>query len=263
MHAGSLTLTSLLLVSACGARTVLDAPDAAPEAAGFPPHPPCASASGVRLCDGSCPSLSIPDCKGYGCTHPIDESGSPAPMGICWADTPESDYLCDGCSAGDACLQRTNGAWVCVPADVCAALWDAGITNVCRYADKRSYDHRVIPEGIGCPAKETAVHEYEACGGNCAPCSTMSNRCNGVAPDHPFGICNDDSEPYSPAFACGVSPFCGGVPDEVCAVPDVPDADLSVALKYGTCMDRPGCLDFATRFPGGLGCYDSNGSRIH
>jgi len=263
VHAFSLTVASLVVFCACGARTTLDGSGSKADAGGFPGHPACASASGVRLCDGICPPLSVPDCKGHGCTHPVDESGDAAPMGVCWADTPETDFLCDGCAAGDACLQRTTGAWVCVPSDVCEALWDAGVTDVCRYADKRTYDHRAVPDASGCPAKETAVHEYEACGGDCPPCSTMGNRCNGVAPDHPFGICNDDSEPYNASFACGVSPFCGGLADFACAVPDVPDSDLSVAREYGTCMDRPGCLDFATRFPGGLGCYDASGNRLN
>jgi len=246
----------LLALAACG-RTELDAPDASTSS--LPAHPACASASGVRLCGGladECPVPADPPCIGYGCTDLLDYDGNVTTVGVCWADTAESDWRCDGCSIGDGCLQRRPGEWICVPIDVCDALWDLGARDVCRYADKSRYDHRPIPSGTtGCPANaSTSSFTYRACGGDCPPC-VAGQRCNGVAPDHPFGICNGPfgSTAYDPSYSCGTSPPCHGA--DVCAVPDVAQADLSVGEAYGTCMPVNNCFQFASDFPGGLRCY--------
>jgi hypothetical protein len=46
-------------------------------------------------------------------------------------------------------------------------------------------------------------------------------------------------------------------------VPDVPAEDFDVAFDYGICMKQVDCLDLASRFPGGLGCYDATRSQVH
>ncbi len=245
---------------ACGGRTSLDAPAA--DNLDFPPHPTCASASGVRICGAGCPPLDLSQCKGYGCTDAIDDDGATATAGICWSDTRETNFLCDNCDTGDACLARTDDRLECVPADVCAALWDRGETNVCRYADKRRYDHQQLPVGTGCPSK---AGEWHACGGDCPTCPD-GTRCDGVSPYHPFGICHgafNSISPYDPNVVCSNPAFCGtGGVNMVCAVLNVPDADLVVAFQYGICMDPKSCADFASRFPGGLTCYDAAMHRV-
>ncbi len=197
----------------------------------------------------------------------IDFDGDASSVGICWADSAETDWLCDGCNIGDGCLQRKASQWVCVPIDVCETLWNLGVRNVCRYADKTRYDDRAIPLGAGCPPPaSTPNYTYYACGGDCAYACGPSQRCNGVVPDHPFGLCNGGpglGGAYNSSFSCGTSPPCDGFsPDYLCAVPNVPDVDIDVARRYGVCMPKAHCFDFAADFPGGLGCYDAAGNRL-
>ena len=139
----------------------------------------------------------------------------------------------------------------CVPVDVCVALWNLGARDVCRYADKSRFDDRPLPHATGCPKP---AGQYHACGGECAPCE-IADRCVGVSPDHPFGLCNGDAmSGYDSAFSCGHG--CA-----VCAVFDVPAFDFKLAFQYGVCMASvDACLDFASRLPGGLGCYDATGA---
>lgn len=186
----------LVALAACG-RSELDVTPPTDLDAGAADADACLTSSGVRLCGGpagrpdACPALPAGSCLGYGCTGAFDFDGHETTAGICWADTAETDWLCDGCSIGDGCLQRSAGEWVCVPIDVCAALWNLGVRNVCRYADKERYDHRPMPAGAGCPEPaSTANSTYFACGGDCSFSCGSSQRCNGVAPDHPFGLCN-------------------------------------------------------------------------
>ncbi len=254
-----------MVLMACGGRTMLSGAD--DDQHPFSSHPPCASTSGVRICGDGCPALGATMCPGYGCTDAIADDGSTASAGICWSDTAETQYLCDDCNEGDACVQRVSGELECVPADVCAALWDLGVTNACRYADKRTYDHRALPEGAtGCPSK--TVDEWHACGGDCPPCPAPT-RCDGVSPDHPFGVCHgavSSLSPYNPQISCSNALFCDvgtGPSNVVCAVPDVPAEDFDVAFDYGICMKQVDCLDLASRFPGGLGCYDATRSQVH
>lgn len=68
--------------------------------------------------------------------------------------------------------------------------------------------------------------------------------------------------PYDPNVVCGNPTFCGTGVNMVCAVFDVPNDDLAVAFHYGICMDPKSCADFASRFPGGLTCYDAAMHRV-
>ena len=228
---------------ACASRSELDVPvDSTP--------PICKTESGVRLCGLGCPNLEPPDCSGRGCEAVSPYDGVTSDAGVCWSDSVETEYRCDGCSEGDACLSRDD-VLLCVPTDVCKALWERGVRDVCRYTDKRKYDNQPLPHGVGCPS---TVSGWHACGGDCPSCDP-ADRCVGVSPDHPFGLCNGDmTDGYmAKEFSCPVR-----------AVFDVPSEDLQVALQYAVCMaDAQSCVARAKDFPGGLGCYDFEGNRLN
>jgi hypothetical protein len=277
----------LAVLLGCGARTPLPggpgdggaafsssagAGGAAQGAGGFPPHPPCASADGVRLCGDGCPPLPAPECPGFGCTPTLDRTGDvPSGAGVCWADVPgDAELLCNACPDGQVCAYRSADQLVCVSEDVCAALWDLGATDVCRYADKSAYDHRRLQEPAGaCPSFEPSPPLEGLCGGACGGCEN-GYRCTGRSPSHPFGMCV-----YTGAFDApgGVDPCarapdgtmlqtCGaeGEPGVSCAIFEDALEDEPAAMAYGVCYG--GCAAVAAVFPGGMTCYNDAGQKV-
>jgi hypothetical protein len=233
---------------------------------------PC-SAGGVRICGMGCPTLDTTSCPG-GCQPVSTLSGGDAGISVCWSDDPSADVLCSVCSDGQACLQRTPSSLVCVPLDLCAHLWDIGVRDVCRYADKSTYDDEPLATPSGCPADATIL----VCGGTCTGCPDpgSANRCVGRSPNHPFGICPPDdgaADPNDPS-SIAVCSFTNdgytvpcvqpGSPDGPvsCAVFQTPASDESVARLYGLCIDQGLCTQMATDFPGGLQCYDAGGNLL-
>ena len=257
---------------ACGSRSDLQVGSTRADVTTFAPHPECATADGVRLCGGSapCPEIPAPTCPGFGCTHALDVAAAMASGGVCWSDLPDDGrYSCATCDDGDVCIQRGPDALVCVSPHVCEALWDIGVRDVCRYADKSRYDHRPIPQAMNpCP---TDPRKHSACGGACGSCK-QGTRCVGRSPDHPFGLCTTDnvqtSAEYGPcsivngAAATWCQPPGGAQSGWVCAVFHVADPDRDAALRYGLCMFHDECLSTAAAFPGGLECYDVAGKQI-
>lgn len=236
---------------------------------------PCRSTSGVRICGGAqaqCPELDTSACPGLGCSPAWSESSAaPAGGGVCWSDAKEViKRSCWMCGDGEACIQRTEGELVCVPSDVCEALWGVGVRDVCRYSDKSAYDGEPIPDGpAGCPeviADPVNPPQAKLCGGVCGGCDGPE-LCTGRSPRHPFGMCfaSNDESPCS-VTAAGVVPGC--IPDsswpnnEYCAVFDVESPDVPAAEKYGACIHYSRCLELAKLLPGGLHCYDNAGKRV-
>ena len=253
-----------LLLSSCGGRSQVATDDndrertQVPDPWGSGGQASCETGDGVRVCGGPCRWLDAPECPGYGCTPAHDRvGGSASDAGVCWADAPaEVAELCNACPDGMVCAQRRPDELVCVPESVCAALWDLGATDVCRYAYKSAYDHRALPEPKTCP------FDGRFCGGACGDCGGIF-RCTGRSPAHPYGICVGSGG--AGLFRCGVSekgqdPAC--LPNSVCAVLDVPAADEAAALRYGVCMDEDSCLAVAAELPGGLRCFDAAGKKV-
>jgi hypothetical protein len=282
-------LTGWLVLAAlagCGARVVVDAAtgggpggagagdasaSSTASAGGFSPHPECAAADGVRLCggpQGQCPPLAAPECPGFGCTPAIDiASLTVSATGVCWADAPlGAAAACTACLDGQVCAQRYDDQLVCVPPEVCEALWDLGASSVCRYADKSAYDHQKLPSPEGpCPAEAPST----LCGGACGAC-LASERCTGRSPGHPFGICvqiNGNANP-SPFWECSMDeggkiltpcPFV----KPICGVFDAAAGDLAAARRYGLCFDDADrCLGLAKTLPGGYLCFDEKGQAL-
>lgn len=258
---------------ACGARTDFYDGTRSGGIASFAPHPACATADGVRLCGGDtgCPEIAAPTCAGFGCTHAFDVNQlTLAAGGVCWSDLPDDGRdSCATCADGQVCVERGPDSLVCVSPHVCEALWDIGVRDVCRYADKSRYDHRSIPDvSSACPVDSNS---YRVCGGACATCKPRT-RCVGRSPDHPFGICTTDVVETTAEFApCSivngaVTSWCqspgGAQSDWACAAFSAPQADRAAALRYGLCMLRHECLTVASALPGGLECYDVAGKRI-
>jgi hypothetical protein len=174
-------------------------------------------------------------------------------------------HTCSSCDDGEVCIQRDADQLVCVSPHVCEALWDIGVRGVCRYADKRTYDHQPLPLAPGgCPG---AANKHVICGGGCGLCG-VGDRCVGRSPDHPFGICTNSSAPSLAEFApCSITeagmaewcdPFHAQDRSWACAVFRVPDADRKAALRYGTCVYRDSCRLAAAALPGGVSCFDEN-----
>jgi hypothetical protein len=236
---------------------------------GFTPHEPCTAADGTRVCggDASCPWLGAPECLGYGCTSALDrDSLEASAAGVCWADLPTTGIeLCYGCREGDLCLHRTAEQLICVPAAVCEALWDLGVTDVCRYSDKTPYDHQPLPSLSGdCPG---GSKEGTICGGSCPPCHT-EDRCSGRSPTHPYGVCAGlevHGDPNQPVYRC--SPDGKDTTERVCQddwacmVYDQPTS-TPLARRYGICKGMERCLHAAKYLPGGVSCYDAAGKKI-
>lgn len=276
------TIATLLwagLAGACGGRTTTDTPGGTPDAgddaaSAFPPHGPCASADGVRVCGGTndCPALTPPACPGFGCTAALDVSTEvPSTGGVCWSDlSDQGGTLCAACDDGSVCIQRGTQQLVCVSPHVCEALWDDGVQDVCRYADKSAYNHQALPEPSGpCPV---AAGQNWACGGACGACRN-GEHCVGRSPSHPFGICTwPPLDPLPDGAPCSIGPSGAADPwcdpqnrtdtSSVCAVFRVSSADESVAMQYGICIPRNPCLAMAASLPGGIDCYDASGNRL-
>ena len=256
------------MVAACGARTELASSDPSANDAGIGPHPLCASAGGVRLCGGDppCPELPPPVCKGVGCQRALDAlTGAPSAGGACLADVPDyGNTPCNACRDGEACLMRGSGELVCVPLDVCHALWDIGVRNVCRYSDKSAFDDRPIaPPPTACPELARSL-PGALCGGACGDCTYPLDRCSGRSPTRPYGICNRTY--FSADIAtCSIGP--SGVPshwcnatrqnDYVCVVYKNGTDSVALGKRYGSCLPPNYCLAFRTLL--GFDCYDSNG----
>jgi hypothetical protein len=229
-------------------------------------------AGGVRLCGGACKWLDGATCPPSGCEAISGLGGETSAAGVCWSDDPEATVSCATCADGDACLQRSSSALVCVPADVCYSLWREGYQNVCRYADKAAFDDRPLPVATGCPAGAPPV----VCGGDCPACgSSLGTRCIGRSPDHPFGLCaelENDSNPADPGLlrTCSLvgnkyrvgCPWGGSssAPSYSCAVFRTGPADQAAAKAAGLCMRAEACQAAAVTLPGGLDCYGENGT---
>lgn len=255
---------------ACGARSDIDFGDVVgsggPDAS-FGPHPLCASASGVRLCGGDppCPEIPAPVCPGYGCQHASDvTTGVQANGGICIADLPDyGTFPCYACKDGEACLTRPNGDLVCVPVDVCHALWDIGVRDVCRYADKSIYDDRplALPSTGACPRK------YTLCGGACT-CLYPEERCTGRSATRGYGFCEgalglglhpEDIRGCSLSASSYPLIWCDpNYPETwVCGVYKNGPQSAVVSRKYGTCIGREACIQLRGLM--NIECYDAHG----
>jgi hypothetical protein len=236
---------------------------------GFAPHLPCTSAEGVRLCGGNtaCTWLNAPECPGYGCTAAIElYSNGESTAGVCWADLADKgSNPCVACKDGEVCVYRAPNRLVCVSPTVCEALWDMGETDVCRYADKRAYDHQPLPTPIGpCPTNWYLT----LCGGECGDCDEMIATCTGRSPGRPIGICipktsNGQHGTCALNVDGTIAHWCPDTPfAAVCAVFDVPSVDVPEARHYGVCMERDLCKAAAASIPGGLHCYDDKGQQL-
>jgi hypothetical protein len=269
-----------LLTPCCGGRVELDGVPGSgvgggaggassttedPGAGGFAPHPECAAADGTRICGGSnCPWLEPPECLGYGCAPAISHNTlKPSDGGVCWADLPDAAAeLCYGCREGELCIHRTPDQLVCVPREVCEALWDLGVRDVCRYADKTPYDHQPIPSAPSnaCPGGQDTM----ICGGGCGSCG-FSTRCIGRSPSHPYGLCAGFESKTDTLLSC--SPDAATMhkrscqPDWACAIFDTSGSG-PIARRYGICNSIDACLDAAKHLPGGVSCYDSAGKKL-
>lgn len=274
-----LCLLGGLGLAGCGGRTSMQTDATGADASAFSAHAPCTSSDGVRLCGGSlnCPPISPPSCPGYGCTAARDDvTDVAAAGGVCWADLPDNGSTsCAICDDGEECVERASQELVCVSPAVCAALWDDGVRDVCRYADKSQYDHRPLRSPSGtCPVDPS---QHWACGGACGACPE-GQHCVGRSPDHPFGICTWPPAPTLPDGApCAIGPGGARAPwcdpfdtsnsNTVCAVFHVDPTDQNVAMAYGICVPRTPCLALASTLPeglpGGLDCYDATGRRLN
>ncbi len=239
---------------------------------GFADHPQCVSASGVRLCGGDppCPELPAPVCPGYGCQRSADiDSGAPASGGICLADLQDQGrYPCFACDDGDACITRPNGDLVCVPLDVCHALFQIGVRDVCRYADKTPYDDRPLDSsGEPCPTSLFGP----LCGGACGKCGQPAAVCSGRSATRRFGFCEGTLNGSPDAIRTCSLPATGGLPtvwcdpyypdNWACAVYRNGDGSDAVAKRYAAaCMSLEDCKKL--RGPVGLECYDRFGSLV-
>jgi hypothetical protein len=285
--------STLLLVWAimigCGGRVELDGPPGSGmggagasastttsndtgSSGGFAPHPECAASDGTRICGGeACPWLEPPECVGYGCASALSRDSLEASNGgVCWADLPSAGAeLCYGCPEGDACIHRTAEQLICGSIGVCEALWDLGVTDVCRYADKTPYDHQPIPNppSAECPGGDVGA----LCGGGCSPCNP-SQRCVGRSPTHPFGLCaskGSDDDPANYVRRCspdetGEDSPCINIqwsPEVACAVFEGTGAP-KLARRYGLCLSKDDCLHAAAHLPGGVVCYNDKGKKL-
>ncbi len=221
---------------------------------------------GTRLCGGVC-GLA-PDCPG-GCLPIVGGDGSPSTYGVCFADLPDKGQTpCAVCDTGEGCVQRSPGAYACVPLMICASLLALGAGDVCWYGDKSPYDGRGIDIPTTCPDSTPPLHQDHAmCGGACGACDPTLGaltRCIGQGPSHPVGICATPSGPvvntHDPSQypRCTVtgdtsSAPCGG--PYKCAIFPAPPAEATVAKDNGICILAQDCTGLAASLPGGLTCY--------
>jgi hypothetical protein len=262
-----------LALGACGGRTTLIDVGAAARDAGadvrtdarpIEAGPVCTAPDGVRLCGHGCAWLAAPECAGLGCVEAVDRNtGAKTGEGVCMSDMPDQGKEpCWDCPDGDTCLELQGQGLVCVPEAVCRALWNTGVRDVCRDADKHAYDGRAIPTWTkSCPSPYTPLsHYYLMCSGSCGGC-TPGASCSGRSPDHPLGVCvPENGQDGSPCTVQpGVGHDCGALGLDDCAVYNVPQADESAALEYGFCSTDADCKDLAKLLPGGITCYDRSG----
>jgi hypothetical protein len=250
----------LVLAVGCGARTSIDlaasSTDAEVPADAFvdtgPDADACRTPGGVRICGGShhCPWLDTRDCPANGC----EPTGATSDTGVCFSDLADMGTRpCDYCQDGEVCAWRKQGL-VCVPMDLCTALWSAGDLNGCRYSDKTSFDDSPLPTpsgpcpgGLGVRPGQNAV----LCGGACGGCAA-SLPCVGRSPGRPFGVCANALAGFPATCQAAASNQCA--PGASCAIFNVPQPDQSVADQYGMCMLLPECHDAEGVLPGGLSC---------
>lgn len=275
--------TFVVLVVSCGGRqSATEMQDASLPGDAMEPTDGsrCETSSGVRICQqqGVCPWLDAPVCPGAGCTSPLalDDGGTSA-TGVCWSDVSgKATVSCATCDDGEACIQRTAGEFVCVPVDVCAALFAMGSTDVCLYADKHRYDGRALPpQTAACPSGLSGTGAL--CGGTCGSCRPdEAARCIGRSPDHPIGVCawlppvtstTDPSRIPTCALAAGPTydrpcPTDLGVMNLSCGVFSASGADIPFARRYGICLPPDICSSIAHALPGGFECYDPAGQRL-
>lgn len=232
---------------ACGARSDIDGNDlggqssdaGAGDSAQFADHSLCVSASGTRLCGGDppCPEIPAHVCPGYGCQHSADiDSGAAARGGICLSDLPDQGrFPCFACNDGEACLTRPNGDLVCVPIDVCHALWDIGVRDVCRYADKTVYDDRPL-DSSDPPCPDKTVGSF-LCGGKCGGCglSFPNARCSGRSATRRFGFCKGEENASVDAIRTCDAPRLTG--PTVWCDPQYPATWVCGIYKNGSAVD--------------------------
>lgn len=226
------------------------------------------SARGVRVCGGDCPTLDTASCPGFGCAPTLDVTNEqPTAYGVCWSDLPDGGMTpCNACPDDSGCLERNSGELICVPLEVCAALWALGGRTVCRYADKSAYDHRALTEPAGVCPVGPVEGDAVACGGACPSCAIEGlppylQACSDQSPNHPFGICVHALANGAP---CSLSPQGGyAVPcafgEGACGVYQDDAADQPVARVYGTCVPMGTCKAIAAALPGGFLCFDKHG----
>jgi hypothetical protein len=261
-------LLVVVLIASCGGLTSSSALSARDGTS----YPPCAPAN-VRICGVSCPQLDATQCQGGGCENVSSLAGTPASAGVCFSDDRDAGLSCAVCADGEACLQRDPDHLVCIPVEVCQRLWDLGVRDVCRYADKSAFDGRPLPSRTDCPSDATRT----MCGGSCPPCFPVSGAaaCIGRSPDHPFGLCPsvgsvaDDADPQR-YFVCSLvgTTYAEACPPTdpsfnapyACAVFHTSEADVPAAKKYGLCIPPDNCRETAAAFPGGLDCYGPDGT---
>lgn len=265
--AGSLALAALSL-SGCAGRSETDGGDAAGGSAGGGlgglgafGGDPCRSVDGVRLCGGTaaaCGWVGADECPGGGCARPFDRVlGGEAVAGLCFSDLADNGSRpCWGCNDGEVCVEREKDELVCVPASVCASLWELGAKGVCRYADLSAYDGRPLPILSKCPSSKP---ESLLCGGACSGCPGVGPpACTGRSPDHPQGFCTS----FEAWCALSGTEYVQSCAQGYCGVFHVAPADQPAALRYGRCLGLPYCEMLAEELPGGFDCYDKSGSLV-
>lgn len=218
----------------------------------------------VRLCGGTCGS--VVDCAG-GCVPLVSGDGSSSSYGVCFADLPDLGQTpCAVCDTGQGCVQRSAGAYACVPLEVCGALRAVGANDVCWYADKSPYDGRAIDIPTTCPDSLAPLHQDHAmCGGACGVCNPQLGslaRCLGQGPTHPVGICATPNGPTVNPYDAKTYPRCVVVNGSAacgsgyrCAVFPAPPAEITVAANNGVCIIAQDCTALTQALPGGLECY--------
>lgn len=228
----TVALAIAALSAACGARTSAGEDTAGAGSTTAPrPHPPCASADGIRLCGGTaaCPALPAPTCPGYGCTPAYTVEG-PSSAGVCWADAPDhTARRCPVCEEGEVCVQRGRDLY-CTSRDLCDALLDLGARGTCRFTDMTVYDGRPFAEASACPAERL-------CGGGCGACRgaySTEYACVGRSAQRALGVCE--------SLVALLPRQCGSCNlDEACGVyPGVP-ADHDLRRRHGVCIEGPAC----------------------
>ena len=224
---------------------------------------PCETAGGVRLCGGNaaaCGWIGVDACPGGGCARPHDRIlGGNAIAGLCFSDLPDNgSRSCLECEDGEVCIERYPDELVCVPADVCAKLWNLGARGVCRYADLTAYDARPLPSLSTCPSTNPEAY---LCGGPCPSCkSDFPTPCTGRSPDHPQGFCSYDW-PWCALDAAGYVESCKES-ERYCGVFRTSPEDFATSKMYGRCMGISDCLTVSKVLPGGFDCFDEDAQLV-